>query len=94
MGTFRGRSSGGASTTRFASTSSCTRDILTVSPMLTPAFILVKLSIRILFWFQSSTRDRHTLATVRRFPSTTTISPGEIFKKSIVSGSSLAFPPP
>ncbi len=94
IGTFRGKSSGGASTTLFASISSWTREILTVSPMLTPALMRVKLSILILFWFQSSTRDRHTLATVRRFPSTTTISPGEIFKKSMVSGSSLAFPPP
>ncbi|OPX73321.1 MAG: hypothetical protein A4E39_01130 [Methanoregulaceae archaeon PtaB.Bin152] len=92
--TFRGRSSGGASTTRFASTSSCIRDILTVSPMLTPAFIRVKLSIRTLFWFQSSTRDLHTLATVLLLPSTATISPGDIFKKSMVSGSSRAFPPP
>ena len=76
IGIFLGRSSGGARTTRFASISSVILTTLTVSPMLTPAFSRVKLSIRILRWFQSSTSARQTLATVRRFPSIATRSPG------------------
>ena len=93
-GIFFGRSSGGASTIRLASTSSVIFMMVTESPIATPAFCRVKLSIRTLRWFQSSTRARQTLATVRRFPSIATRSPGEIFNSSIVSGSSRAFPPP
>ncbi|OPZ41893.1 MAG: hypothetical protein BWY93_02128 [Euryarchaeota archaeon ADurb.BinA087] len=93
-GMLRGRSSGGARTTLRASISSRIATIFTLSPMLTPVLVLVKLSILTLFWFQSSTRERQTLATVRRFPSTATMSPGDIFRYSIVSGSSRAFPPP
>ena len=58
---------GGARTTPVAAISSMILVIVTGSPIATPAFWPVKLSIRILRWFPSSTSYRQTLAIVLRF---------------------------